>query len=272
MTEEIKAPDGEIVPEDKPEQDDAPKFTEIEKRAIEMGWRPKDEFSGDEIDFVDAKEFVGRAPLFTKIEGQSKEIKSIRKALEALKTHYTTVQETEYKRALSALKSQRQEAVSNADGVAFDKIDGEIKQVETAMAQVKEAQNTPIAPEPQVPPEFAAWQNRNQWYQASSYMRSWADEQGTKLAAQGMSPRDVLRKIEDDVKNEFPNKFVNPNKAYAPHVEGSKTTRTGTGGSKDTFELSEMERNIMNTLIRNDPKTFTKEKYIAELKMAKGIK
>lgn len=269
MTEELKPLEGEKPVDKAPE---VPQLTEIEKRAVEMGWRPLDEFNGDEDDFIDAKEFVRRKPLFDKIEGQSKEIKSVRKALEALKTHYTKVQETEYNRALTTLKEKRQEAISNADGVTFDQIDTQIKEVESAMAVVKDTQNRPLVEDPPVVhPEFVAWQNKNQWYSAYKYMRSWADDHGTELAKQGLTPSEVLRRVEADVKKEFPDKFVNPNKAGAPSVEGNTNSR-GTRAGKDTFELSEVETSIMNTLIRSDPKTFTREKYIAELKAAKGIK
>ena len=39
----------------------------IETRALEMGWRPKEEFDGNEEDFIDAKEFVRRKPLLCPI-------------------------------------------------------------------------------------------------------------------------------------------------------------------------------------------------------------
>ena len=46
----------------------------VEATARTQGWKPKEEFTGDPALWVDAKEFVGRAPLFDKIKGQSKEL------------------------------------------------------------------------------------------------------------------------------------------------------------------------------------------------------
>lgn len=269
MTEVVKPAEGTEKVETVVTQteQEAPQVSELEQRALDMGWRPKEEFNGNEDDFIDAKEFVRRQPLFDKIETSTKEVKALRKAFEALKGHYTKVQETEYNRALSALQEAREEAITNADGASFTKLDKEIKKVEAQMAEVQK----PLEVPPEVPQEFTNWTNKNQWYTNTSYMRKWADDYGTDLAKQGMSPADVLRKVEEGVRKEFPHKFTNPNKANAPSVENGKPGSTQRS-QVDKFELTEQERTVMNTLIRSDPKTFTKEKYIAELKAAKGIK
>ena len=70
---------------------ETPELSPIEQKAISMGWRPKDQFEGDEEEFIDAKEFVRRQPLFDRIENQNKQLKNVTKALEALKVHYTRV-------------------------------------------------------------------------------------------------------------------------------------------------------------------------------------
>jgi hypothetical protein len=104
-----------------------PEHTDVEKRAIEMGWRPLSEFDGDEADFIDAKEFVGRKPLYDKISSTTKELKAVRNAVEALKELYTKVQETEYKRALTTLKDERKKALVEGDADRFQSLDDEIK-------------------------------------------------------------------------------------------------------------------------------------------------
>lgn len=261
MTEEIKPQEGT------PQDNTPPELTPIEQKALEMGWRPKDQFEGEEDDFIDAKEFVRRKPLFDKIETQSKEIKNVRKAIDALKQHYTVREEAAVNAALKQLKEARQEAITNADGEAFDKIDSEIKSVEKEQERLKQLDSVPVDT-PTVHPEFAAWSNRNQWYTSVGYMRKWADDYGTTLSAQGLSPSEVLKKVEDGVKKEFPQKFTNPNKSNAPSVESG--SQKAAGSKKDDFELSDQERRIMNTLVST--KVLTKEEYISQLKAAKGIK
>lgn len=246
-----------------------PALTPIEQKALDMGWRPREEFNGSDDDFIDAKEFVRRAPLFEKIEGQSKEIKSVKRALEALNQHYTKVRETEFDRALKALEEAKAQAVEDADGAAVVKLDKQIRAAEAGLEEVKQASQRPIVEDsPQVPPEFAAWENKNPWYKSVKYMRVWADELGVQLSSQGLSPREVLKKVEQAVREEFPDKFINKNKASAPDVESGSSGR-GTQ-AKETFELTEQERKIMNTLVST--KQMTKEQYLADLKKIKGIK
>lgn len=268
MSEENKveqtAPDTST---EKPEQVvEQKELSPIEKQAMDMGWRPREEFSGEDDEFIDAKEFVRRKPLFDKIENTTKEVKQLRKALDALRTHYTKVQETEYQRALSKLKDARQEAIRNSDGEAFEAIDTEIKRVEVEASKIEQVAQVPE--EPVLAPEFVNWKRKNEWYDSVKYMREFADQEGVRLHSQGMSPKDVLEQVEKLVRKEFPHKFTNPNKANAPGVESGKPA--GTGRKEPEIELTEAERKIMNTLVST--KQMTKEQYLADLKKVKGIK
>jgi hypothetical protein len=240
--------------------------SEIEQKALEMGWRPKEEFDGDETEFIDAKEFVRRQPLFDKISHQSREIKEVRKALEALKTHYTTVRESEYERALTSLKQARKTALSDGDGDRFDALDDEIKVVEKQVESIKAVKDTQIVQDSQEHPEFTSWKNQNRWYESTGYMRKFADDFGTELAARGVPPAEVLKQVAQAVRKEFPGKFSNPNKENAAPVNSGAS-----GGNQRSASiegsLTEQERTIMNTLVRSG--TITKEKYLADLKAIK---
>lgn len=240
-------------------------FTPIEQKALEMGWRPKEEFGGDEDDFVDAKEFVRRQPLFDKISQQSHELKAVKRAMEALKHHYTTVKESEYERALAALKKERSQAVADGDGDKFNALDQEIKTIEEQVEEIKEVKDQPLVQE--VHPELQAWINANKWYTEVGYMRAFAEDLGQKLYKQGVPPTEVLKQITQAVKKEFPSKFTNPNKQTAPNVEngakGSKASSKGISAS----DLTDQERKIMKTLVQSG--VITEEKYLADLQAVK---
>jgi len=255
MTEETKPQEGQV--ENTPDP--------IETKALEMGWRPKEEFDGPEEDFIDAKEFVRRKPLFDKIETQSKEIKAVRKAIEALKEHYSQREEAAVNSALRKLKEARKEAIENADGTNFEAIDTEIKRVEAEQVRLKQIQE--VDTQPEIHPEFNAWTNRNPWYSEVGYMRNWADDFGTKLhrANPELTPSQVLKKVEEAVRKEFPQKFTNPNKANAPDVENGKTGSRGSSKA-DSLEsqLDDRSRKIMNDLVRSG--TLTKEQYLKQWK------
>ena len=265
MTEEIK--NGEQTPNT--EEVKTPELTPIEQKAMEMGWRPKTEFEGEEDDFIDAKEFVRRKPLFDKIETQSRELKNVRKAIEALKEHYGAREKAAVRQAIDQLTAAKEEAISNADGAAVTRIEKEIKAAEKEHDRIEQLNKEPIVEDaPSVHPEFVSWKRQNEWYDNVGYMRAWADEFGIKLAQQGLGPQEVLKKVAEEVRKEFKHKFTNPNKANAPSVEGSSSKNVR--AKDDDFTLSDQERKIMNTLVSTG--TMTKEKYIAELKAIKGIK
>lgn len=242
----------------------------IEQEARASGWVPKEEFHGDEHKWVDAGEFVRRAPLFQKIDTAGREIKELRKSLEALKAHHAQVRETEYKRALDELKAAKKEAYIEGDPDALIEIDEKVAAVKDAQARFKQeqAQEAAKATDPEViHPEFAAWTKRNTWYNDNKPMRAFADTLGLELRAQGMSPTDVLRQVEIKIKEEFPNKFRNPNRDKAAAVEGGGKGGPAKGNSGEA-SLTDEERRIMNTFVRTG--VMTKEQYIADLKKVKG--
>ena len=250
------------------EEVQTPQYSDIELKAMEMGWRPKDEFDGDEVDFVDAKEFVGRKPLYDKIASTTKQLKNVSNAVEAMKLHYGKIEEASYQRAIKELKAERKQALAEGDVDKFETLDDEIKTVEKQVDLLREDVSKPIVKEePTVHPEFANWQNRNQWYASVKYMREFADEVGSRLA-NTMSPAEVLKEVEKAVRKELPHKFTNPNKSDAPDVGTSKGS--GRVGKSESIELNAQELNIMNTLVRQG--VLTKEQYISDLKKAKGIK
>lgn len=241
----------------------------IEQRAMELGWRPKEEFHGNEDDFIDAKEFVRRQPLFEKIEAQNRQIKNVTRALEAFKQHYTVVEQAAVERAIATLKAQRKEALSDGDGDRFELLDDEIKKAETKINELQEIKKQPVVEEEVVRPEWQAFQARNPWYNTTGYMRKFADEIGINLAQKGLAPEEVLKQVEQAVRKEFPHKFTNPNKESAPNVEQSRgNSKSKT--SNDEAGLTDMERRIMNDLVRSG--SLTKEKYLADLKAIKSTK
>lgn len=261
---------------DVPETNDAPEApqrSEIEQRAIDMGWRPKEEFDGSEDDFIDAKEFVRRKPLFEKIENQGKQLKAVTRALEEFKQHYTKVEERALNAALQKLKDQRKQALSEGDGDRFETLDDQIKHVEGQVEQVKHAAAQPLVQdEPQAPAEFMQWVNKNSWYKNVGYMQKFADEVGLRYADDvkngNMSTADVLREVEKQVRKEFPNKFTNPNKSSAPDVESSRAPSTKSKSGEG--DLTEVERKVMNDFVRQG--IMTKDQYLADLKKLKERK
>jgi len=262
MTEEIKQDGAEGTQEQQVEEK---QFSGIEQEALDQGWVPKDEFQGDESKWVEAGEFVRRGELFKKIEHQNREIKEVRKALAGFKEHYTKVKETEYTRALAALKSEYKTANREGDFDKADKLESEIESVEKEAAVVRQ-QVQEVATAQEIHPEFATWVQKNDWYATQPHMKTFADYKGNEYAKLGMSPADVLKKVSEEVRKEFPNKFSNPKRNEPSAVEGS--TQRG-ASRKDSFELNDQERKVMNNLVASG--VLTKDEYIADLRKQKGV-
>jgi len=260
MSEENNQEEGQEQQQENQEQE----FSPIEQKAIEMGWRK--DFEGDPDDFIDAKEFVRRKPLFDKIEAQNRKIKDMDKTVEALKTHYSKVKETEYKRALEALKAQKKQALVDGDADQLLEVDEAIAEVRAA--QLEDERKQPSQQE--IHPDFTVWVDRNKWYLQDSEMREMADAFGHayKNSHPDVEPNEILKAVEQRVKKTFPEKFSNPKRGQPSAVEGSSNTSTRKP-SKDTFELTDEQKQVMNKFVRQG--VMTKEQYIADLKAAEGI-
>jgi len=257
MTDEINTPEGEQV-----ENVVEPSAVEVE--AMESGWVPKESYKGDEHKWVDAGEFLRRGELFKKIEDQSKQLKDVRVALNEMKKLHSQVREVEYKRALETLREQKKVALQEGDAEAVIAAD---ERIDLVKEQVKQLQSEPpaVQEEGTQHPEFVQWTERNSWYKNSTPMKAFADALGAELARAGNSPSEVLRKVETEVRKEFPHKFRNPNQDKTGAVESGSAR----GTSKSSFTLTDEERRIMHTFIRTGAFK-TEAEYVNELKKVRG--
>lgn len=263
MSEEQVAGLEPEVKVDTPEKEISP----VEQEAMSQGWVPKEDYSGDEHKWVDAGEFIRRGELFQKIESQKQHQRRLDQEVAALKQHLKTVADTEYKRALDTLKSERRQARAEGDFDRVDDIDDKIEEAKQTIQTQKQKLEQEVEA-PRLNPEFVQWLSRNNWYDSQPHMKVFADTVGERMSASGMSPAEVLKGVEQAVRKEFPTKFTNPNRERPSATETSSTNR-GAGKASDSFELTEVERNIMNTLVRGGH--MTKDAYIADLKKARGV-
>jgi hypothetical protein len=239
-------------------------LTPTQSEALAQGWVPKDEFEGDAEKWVDAGEFLRRGELFRKIESQSREMKDMRKALGELAKHNSKIREVEYQRALDTLKAEKKTALSEGDADKVVEIDDKIDLVKSQQRQDQQQAVQQAIPQ-EVHPDLARWIGRNGWYETTPSMRAWADGRGVELAQEGKSPAEVLATLEKEVKSRFSEKFHNPNRDKPGAVEGGR--RQASPSANAEFELSDVEKQVMNTLVKQG--VMTKEKYIADLKAIK---
>ena len=236
----------------------------IIEKARELGWRPKEEFHGDESQFIDAGEFIRRQPLFDKIDSMGRELKETKKVLTMLQEHHEKVKKSEYDRALKELREEKKRALVDGDADKLLDIDDAIAEIRTAELNQKKQDS-----QPQVDPRFQQWQDQNRWYGSNTEMREFADSVGMTHAKNnpGKSPEDVLKYVESQVKRAFPEQFTNPKRTQPSAVDGGKNS-AGVTSTKEDFPLTDEERKVMNTFVRSG--LMTKEEYIAQLKSVRG--
>ena len=256
MTTENAAPNADTTPKE-------PQLTAVEQKALEEGWVPQDEWTGDPEQWRPAKEYLDRGELFKKIEDQNRTIKEFKRALDDLKGHHARTRETEYARALVALKEQKIAALEEGDAAAVIKLDDQIDLVKDEQSKLKQAVNEP---QEQINPEFTNWVDKNKWYETSQPMRAYADALGRDLAYKGLAPAEVLKEVERQVREEFPQKFRNSNRDKPSSVEGS-TNKGGREGNT-SISLSDEERRVMQRFVRTG--VMTEKEYMDELKRIKG--
>lgn len=256
MATEDLTPEGQ-----EPQAPATPEPSPIEARAMEQGWVPQDQWAGDPDDWRPAKEFVDRGELFKKIDELRRENKAIKQGVDEFRKHHEQVKEVEFKRALAYLREQKKEALSEGDHDRVVEIDDQIAETRDAQKAAAEAPKQTGPAEPH--PEFVRWTARNGWYGTDRAMKAFADDVARELVGRGITdPPAILAEIDKQVRKEFSHKFENPRRATAAPVEGS--TKTGRSAAKDEVVLSDVEKSIMNKILRTG--AITKEQYLAEFK------
>lgn len=174
--------------------------TNFEVEARKMGWRPKEEFRGDEAKWVDAETFYTRGQEVLPIVRA--ENKALRTEIDRIKRETAqTLQIMQRSRErevaslteqLEAAKKARKDAVESRDGDTFEAAETEVARLQREIA---DASKTPTVPVADV--EFDTWVAENSWYTTDPHMRAMADGLATSkfrhLAGKGRQLYDAVK-------------------------------------------------------------------------------
>jgi hypothetical protein len=239
----------------------------VEQKAMQMGWRPEQEWDGDPEDWVDAKEYIGRQKLYDRIQDSNKRLKQMEKTLDEFKKHHDKVAEVEYEKALATLKAEKVRVLQEGDAAELVEIDDKIDAVKEKIKESKQAPKTPEA-DPEFQRIFGEWQDRNSWYRDDPNLKKDADIYGYAIVSAHngqITPEEVLREIEKEIKRKYPDKFMNTRKAEPNRVEtgGGKGKGTNKDSGADVV-LSDEESQAMRRFVRQG--ILTEAQYKAEVK------
>ena len=272
MTEEVKEEAGEEAVVDQT----TPAPTEVETQASEQGWMSKEawvESGKDASEWRPAKEFVERGELFKHIHTTKRELKQTQAALTALQRHHQFVYEKAHQQAIKDLRHERRAALQDEDIDRVEAIEAEIETLNTKHQQESQQLQAEVSAATAGPhPMFQAWANQNSWYNADEELRDFADAIGIVYAGKHpeakSNPQVVLDYVAKEVRKKYPEKFGTRKAAPNPTAGVDRSGRAGPP-SKDV-EMDDMERDIMNTLVKTG--VMTEKEYRAQLKQAKGGK
>jgi hypothetical protein len=224
-----------------------------EEKALEWGWKPKDQFKGDPDTWVDAAEFVETRNPYTIIQRQSRELDTLKKTLNATANHVKKVGDVAYKRAIADLKKERVHAVERADADAVGEIDKEINELK---------QDNPADA---VPPEFTEWVGNNAWFTKEPELYAFAcasfDAQVKRNPDLGLT--EVLETVTKATKRAYPEAFQpQTTRPTTSTVEGGASpSNTKTGPSYGN--LNAEQKRVCDTFVRSG--VMTKEAYVKSL-------
>lgn len=222
------------------------------------GWKPLEEFDGDPAEWVDAKEFIQRAPLYERMKNQNKKLKEQDKALHDMAAHIDKVAKASYDRAIADLQKEKREAVSVADIDRVEEIDREI---------IKIRQEIPVRETPKVSPVVTEWVARpeNAWFREHEHMATFAINYQEDLFKKHpyMSIEESLQEVGKAVRKEYPDKFSNTARTQPSAVETSaKIVATG----KKIYsikDLNDEQRSIASRFERMG--IMSKDEYVKSL-------
>ena len=278
MTEEEKKDEEEKLPtpeeleaaqnKDSDEQTDDggdPDLGEEERdyvaEATEGGWKSEEEHTGD-APWIDAKEFVGRKPLFDAIHKSNKRVKDLTVTVENWVDHSRKIEAATRKQVLAELDQKKVAAMEEQDHATVVAIDREIKDVERE-EEVAEAV-------PKRTAEFSEFLEKNSWYEDNTKMQRYSIRIGQEYMDKNPDAyqADMLKHVEEVVRDAYPEKFK---PAPNPKRKAAATVASPKGGpskakNKDTLtvaDLSHEERTVMNNMRRNSP--LTEKEYLEQL-------
>lgn len=265
MSETVENADAEA-----PEGADAPadNTPSVEDRARTLGWRPKEEFKGDESRWIDAETFVRRGedvlPILKAnnrqmekaLAARDSELSKVKATLERFAEHHNKTEQRAYERALRELKGDIAQAAAAGD------VQGVLDKTEELSELQAEAKAKPAAQDaPQEPPEFTAWKADNPWFGKDKALTAATAALGEELVGEGYTGAALIKEVDKRLRAEFPNKFENPARRQAATVEGGGAPPRKAG--KTYSDLPPDAKAACDDFVKRVP-GFTREKYVKD--------
>lgn len=240
----------------------------VEDRARDMGWRPLEEFKGDESRFVDAETFVKKGeeilPIIKanarKVEAENATLKSdmatLKKDVAEFRKYHSQTEQRAYQRALRDLEERQADAVHAKDL-------GAVKAITKEIADLSRDVRTDDSGDAYATPDHAkalsSWKAENVWFGSDAAMTGAANAIASELEQQGVRGADQLAEVAKRIRAEFPHKFENERRKAPAAVEGSTPPRKA---GKTRADLPAEARTAMDRWVKQG--LLTEKQFLAD--------
>lgn len=237
---------------------------EAETKARSLGWRPKEEFNGDDDKYTDAKTFLDKAntniPMLRenarKIEQRNhrleEQLKSMEEKLSALTKRADEADKAGYERAVREIEARQRKAVAEGDIDEYDNLQKQKENLNIRTVPQSEPTNQGLSTSEQI--AIQVFEANNPWYRADEELAD--DMNGFLLGIKSKHPEMPLSEVIERAKERTMK--ANPEK-FSTNKANSVLSSNGTGGrmsyasipaaDKANFDR-ELERNVRDLEIR----------------------
>lgn len=260
------------------------------ERARRMGWRPKEQYSGDPARWVDFREFVDRGDnelpilrerfrkLDTRLGSTESELRETKERLKEstevlveLRDMSRTAEQRGYMQAVHELRQRELKAVAEADTEAFVQIAAEKEALErtrpapppAAPPRQEAAPPPPPPPQGAMNPEIQQWVEANKWFSTDPVLNAYAmaEDRDVELTHPDWPMRDKLAEVKRRTVAKFPERFDNPRRQAAPSVATSSAPITPRPKGKTVKDLPPDAKVALERFKRTIP-GFKEEEYL----------
>lgn len=222
--------------------DNVPQMSAAEEKARDRGWRPEEEWDGEPGEWVDANTFNRMGELMDRISSQSRELKEVKGVISEFKKYNKERDIIALKRAKEQLLAEKTIAYENEEFNRVVQLDEDIKEADRQIASAgSDSGNNDPGYDPFKAYYEDEWIADNSWYKKSVIMRGAADTLGKEYIAEhpNTTPKELFKYVTDTIKEEFPDKFKNPNRDNAAAVGSNKGK--GKGNRNARSQLTDEE-------------------------------
>jgi len=225
----------EDPPPDPPEDPPEPEYSEAETKARSAGWRPKEEWEGDEEEWLPAGQFNRFGSVFDALKESRSRNASLEQAGRdqlATNNQFHQQQTQILESQITELKSERTKAIDLADVEEADRIQGEIDDLSESVTASKAAITAVPAATSAEHPGITAWNEANTWAKDATPKAAFAKSEFERILEEdytdGCDMNDLitasLPKVDASIAKAFPQNNSNRN-APAANIRGRATHR-----------------------------------------------